>query len=74
MTIEQPDMMARNKHLADRLADGSKADLIDLALRSLEQRETRTGSLFGTHRGSVTVREDVDLTAPVLDDVWHGAG
>ena len=34
----------------------------------LEQRGLRVGSLFGMYPGSVSVREDVDLTVPILDD------
>ena len=69
VAIREPDTMARLERLADRFAGGSKADLIDLASQSRERSETRTGSLFGAHPGSITVREGVDLTVPVLDDV-----
>jgi hypothetical protein len=33
------------------------------------EREARVGSLFGAHRGSVLVREGVDLTVPVFDEL-----
>jgi hypothetical protein len=39
-----------------------------MALRDLQDRACRSGSLFGAHPGSATVREDVDLIAPVLED------
>lgn len=32
------------------------------------RRILRSGLLFGAHPGSVVVRDDVDLTAPILED------
>lgn len=37
-------------------------------LPRLSGRHACGGSLFGAHRGSVTLRDGVELTAPVLDD------
>jgi len=36
-------------------------------MRRLLDKDARAGSLFGAHRGSVRVREGVDLVAPALD-------
>lgn len=58
-----------------RSTGGNKTEVVALALRTLEERHARSGSLFGAHRGSVTVREGVDLTAPILEDAMdaeHG--
>jgi hypothetical protein len=52
---------------ASKLTAGNKTEAVALALRRLLEQDARAGSLFGAHRGSVRVREDVDLTAPVLD-------
>ena len=68
VTINRPDVVARIELLANRLTRGNKTEVIALALRTLEERDARSGSLFGANRGSVVVREDVDLSAPVLDD------
>jgi len=38
-----------------------------LAVRRLLENEARAGSLFGAHRGSVRVRDGVNLIAPALD-------
>ena len=68
VTINRPDVVERIEVLANRLTRGNKTEVIALALRNLEERDARSGSLFGANRGSVVVREGVDLTAPVLDD------
>ena len=68
VTINRPDVVARIEILANRLTGGNKTEVVALALRNLEERDARSGSLFGANRGSVAVREGVDLTAPVLDD------
>jgi len=68
VTINRPDVVARIEALAIRLTGGNKTEVVALALRNLEERDARSGSLFGANRGSVVVREGVDLTAPVLDD------
>lgn len=76
VTINRPDVVARIEALAHRLTGGNKTEVVALALRTLEEQNARSGSLFGAHRGSVTVREGVDLTAPVLEDAMdaeHGA-
>jgi hypothetical protein len=36
-------------------------------MAEVETQDRREGSLFGAHRGSVSVREGVDLIAPVFD-------
>ncbi len=68
VTINRPDVVARIELLANRLTGGNKTEVVALALRNLEERDARGGSLFGANRGSVVVSEGVDLTAPVLDD------
>jgi hypothetical protein len=37
-------------------------------MRRLLDQQTRTGSLFGAHPGSVRISEGLDLTAPALED------
>ena len=51
------------------ITGGNKTEAVALAIRRLLEAEARAGSLFGAHRGSVRVRDAVDLTAPVLDVV-----
>ncbi len=68
VTINRPDVVARIEALANRLTGGNKTEVVALALRHLDERESRSGSLFGAHPGSVSVRPGVDLTAPVLQD------
>ncbi len=68
VTINRPDVVARIEVLAARLTGGNKTEVVALALRNLDERDARVGSLFGAHKGSVTVREDVDLTMPILED------
>ena len=68
VTINRPDVVARIEVLAARLTGGNKTEVVALALRNLDERDARAGSLFGAHKGSVTVREDVDLTMPILED------
>ena len=68
VTITRPDVVAQIEILANRLTGGNKTEVVALALRNLEERDARSGSLFGANRGSVVVREGVDLTAPVLND------
>jgi hypothetical protein len=53
---------------AYRLTGGNKTEAVAIAMRHLLERDARVGSLFGAHPGSVRVRDDVDLTAPVLED------
>ncbi len=68
VTINRPDVVERIEVLANRLTRGNKTEVVALALRNLEEQDARSGSLFGANRGSVVVREGVNLTAPVLDD------
>jgi len=68
VTINRPDVVERIEVLANLLTRGNKTEVVALALRNLEERDARSGSLFGANRGSVVVREGVNLTAPVLDD------
>ncbi len=68
MTINRPDVVALVEEAANRLTAGNKTEAVALAMRRLLEQEARAGSLFGAHHGSVKVREDVDLTAPVLQD------
>jgi len=68
VTINRPEIVALVETLAGRLTSGNKTEVIAMALRNLQMQESRSGSLFGAHPGSVTVRQDVDLTAPVLQD------
>ena len=69
VTINRPDVVALIEAAAGRLTGGNKTEAIAMALRSLLQQNSRTGSLFGAHLGSVRVRPDVDLVAPVLQDL-----
>jgi hypothetical protein len=48
-----------------------KASPVGRATTLKEERNRRSGSLFGSHRSSVTVRDGVDLTAPILDDAME---
>ena len=67
VTITRPDVIALIEDAANKLTRGNKTEAVGLAMRQLLEREARTGSLFGTHRGSVRVRDGVDLIAPALD-------
>jgi len=49
------------------LTNGNKTEAVALAMRRLLEENARAGSLFGSHQGSVRVREGVDLIAPALD-------
>jgi hypothetical protein len=69
VTINRPDVVALVEEAAEKLTKGNKTEAIALALRQLLEQHARAGSLFGAHPGSVRVRPDVDLTAPVLDVV-----
>jgi hypothetical protein len=74
VTINRPDVVALIEALAARLTSGNKTEVVAMALRNLQVREARTGSLFGAHRGSVIVRDDVDLLAPVIEDEMDAEG
>jgi hypothetical protein len=63
----RPDVIALIEEAAKKLTDGNKTEAVALAMRRLLDQDARAGSLFGVHRGSVRVHEDVDLIAPALD-------
>ena len=67
VTINRPDVVALIEEAANKLTDGNKTEAVAFAVRRLLEENAREGSLFGAHRGSVRVREGVDLTAPALD-------
>jgi hypothetical protein len=67
VTINRPDVVALIETAANRLTEGNKTEAVALALRRLLDEDARAGSLFGAHRGSVRVRDGVDLIAPALD-------
>jgi hypothetical protein len=69
VTINRPDVVALIEVAATRLTGGNKTEAVALAMRRLLDQDARKGTLFGAHRGSVRVREGVDLTAPVPDDL-----
>jgi hypothetical protein len=67
VTINRPDIVALIEEAAKRLTNGNKTEAVALAMRCLLEQDARVGSLFGVHRGSVRVREGVDVVAPALD-------
>jgi hypothetical protein len=67
VTINRPEVVALIEEAARKLTRGNKTEAVALAVRRLLDETARTGSLFGAHRGSVRVREGVDLLAPALD-------
>jgi hypothetical protein len=67
ITINRPDVIALIDQAAKKLTGGNKTEAVALAIRRLLDQDARVGSLFGAHPGSVHIREDVDLTAPILD-------
>jgi hypothetical protein len=67
VTINRPEVVALIEEAARKLTGGNKTAAVALGMRRLLEDDARTGSLFGAHRGSVRVREGVDLTAPALD-------
>jgi hypothetical protein len=67
VTINRPEVVALIEEAAKKLTDGNKTEAVALAVRRLLDDTARAGSLFGAHRGSVRVREGVDLIAPALD-------
>lgn len=67
ITINRSEVVALIEKAAEKLTRGNKTEAVALAVRLLLERDARAGSLFGAHRGSVRVREDVDLIAPALD-------
>ncbi|MDD2677788.1 MAG: hypothetical protein PHP75_10050 [Methylacidiphilaceae bacterium] len=69
VTIHRPEVVALIEEAAKKLTEGNQTEAVALAVRRLLEQHARSGSLFGAHRGSVRVREGVDLTAPALDVV-----
>lgn len=67
VTINRPEVVALIEEAARRLTKGNKTEAVALAVRRLLEQNAREGSLFGGHRGSVRVREGVDLISPALD-------
>jgi len=67
VTINRPDVVALIEKAARKLTRGNKTEAVALAMQRLLDENARAGSLFGAHRGSVRVREGVDLLAPALD-------
>jgi hypothetical protein len=67
VTISRPDVIALIEEAAKKLTGGNKTEAVAMALRRLLDQDARAGSLFGAHRGSVRMREGVDLIAPALD-------
>jgi hypothetical protein len=69
VTINHPDVVALIEVAANRLTGGNKTAAVAMAMRSLLARDERLASVFGMHPGSVRVRDGVDLTAPVFEDI-----
>lgn len=66
VTINRPDVAALIEEAARKLTGGNRIAAVGLALRRLLDEDRREGSLFGAHRGSVHIRDGVDLIAPAL--------
>jgi hypothetical protein len=69
VTLSRPDVVALVEEAAKRLTGGNKTEAVALGMRKLLENETRGGSLFAAHPGSVRIREGVDLLKPILDAV-----
>jgi hypothetical protein len=67
VTINRPEVVALIEEAATKLTHGNKTEAVALAVRRLLDEDARAGSLFGAHRGSVRIRNGVDLIAPALD-------
>jgi hypothetical protein len=67
VTINRPEVVALIEEAARKLTRGNKTEAVALAMRRLLDETARAGSLFGAHRGSVKVRDGVDLLQPALD-------
>ena len=67
VTIKRPEIVALIERAASKLTRGNKTEAVAVAMRRLLESDTRAGSLFGGHLGSLRVREGVDLTQPTLD-------
>ena len=61
VTINRPDVITLSEEVAAEMTGGTKTEAVALAMRKLLEREERTGTLFGRHRGSVVVEEGFDL-------------
>ncbi len=61
VTINRPDVITLIEEVAAEMTGGNKTEAVALAMRKLLEREERTGTLFGRHRGSVVVEEGFDL-------------
>jgi hypothetical protein len=69
VTINRPDVVALIASIAERRTSGNTTEVVAMALRNLHNRDVRSGSLFGANPGSVTLREGVDLTAPIPEEM-----
>jgi len=67
VTISRPDVVAMIEEAAKKLTGGKKTEVVALAMRRLLDQDAHAGCLFAVHRGSVRIREGVDLIAPALD-------
>jgi hypothetical protein len=67
ITINRPEVVALIEEAARKLTHGNQTEAVALAVKRLLDENARAGSLFGAHRGSVRVREGVDLLDPALD-------
>ena len=67
VTINRPEVVALIEEAATKLTHGNKTEKLAIAVRRLLDDEAHAGSLFGAHCGSVRIRGDVDLIAPVPD-------
>jgi hypothetical protein len=67
VTITRPDVIALIEEAAKKLTRGNKTEAVALAIRRLLDEDARAGSLFGAHRGSVQIRDGVELITPALD-------
>lgn len=77
VTINRPDVVSLIEDAANKLTGGNKTEAVALAMRTLLDRNARTGSLFGTNPGSVRVQEGFDLVSgsalDVVPDAESGA-
>ena len=67
VTISRPDGVALIHRAADKLTKGDTTEAVALAARRLLHVDTKVGSLFGAHPGSVRIRQGMDLIEPALD-------
>lgn len=69
VTINRPDVVTLIEQAAQKLTNGNKTEVVNLAVRRLLDQNERRGSLFGAHPGSVRIAPGVDLIEPTLDVV-----